>query len=148
MDKKVSKELAESIKSLLAAEAKLIKRQWSIFGKTVGIIALLIIAALMVLFWLVPLVIATLIIVLDLFLPLWVASLILVLFVTLLIVGFVGYSYYKGKKLVGPFKVISKRWESNVKWWYEEILPILVEAEEKDGRKGDTGSTRKGKKGG
>jgi hypothetical protein len=127
-------DLREALAELYAAEGEALSRDLARWGKALAIAVLLLLAAVMLSFWLIAVLVGFLVALLSVWLPVWGATLVTA-GVLLLVIGGLGMvGWRRLSALGGPVERVTRRWRDHVSWWQERVFDSAAHEEgEHDG---------------
>lgn len=125
-------DLREALVELYAAEGDALSRDLARWGKALAFALLLLVAALMVGFWLVAVGVSFLVALLSVWLPLWGATLTTAGLLALLVAGLAMVGWRRLQALGGPLERVQRRWRDHVSWWQERVFESVANEEEED----------------
>lgn len=114
--------LRDALGELYAAEGAALSRDLQRWGKGFLVAVLLLVAALMLGFWLLAVLVGFLVALLAIWLPVWGATLVTA-GILALVVGSLGWlGWRRLVKLGGPLSRVQRRWRDHFDWWQERVF--------------------------
>ena len=114
--------LRDALGELYAAEGAALSRDLQRWGKGFLVALLLLVAALMLGFWLLAVLVGFLVALLAIWLPVWGATL-ATAGILALVVGTLGWlGWRRLAKLGGPLSRVQRRWRDHLDWWQERVF--------------------------
>ena len=114
--------LREALGELYAAEAEALSRDLAQWGKRFAFSLLLLLAALMLGFWLLAVLVGFVIALLAVWLPVWGATLATAGLLALVVGGLALWGWKRLQALGGPIGRVQRRWRDHMDWWQERVF--------------------------
>ena len=121
--------LRDALGELYAAEGAALSRDLQRWGKGFVVALLLLVAALMLGFWLLAVLVGFLVALLAIWLPVWGATLAAAGVVALVVGGLGWLGWRRLQALGGPLGRVQRRWRDHMDWWRERVFEAPADEE-------------------
>lgn len=128
----LSRELAGDLLELADAELEVTRQEVGVVGRRLTKVAVLLVAVICLLFWLVALVGYTLVAVASIWLPPWGAGLAVGGLFLLVASGLAAWAWSQIRKLESPIDIVVRRLREHLDWWRREarLRPVAAAPQE------------------